>query len=74
MAKIENGLFKCDNCGKLLGSSDLVPVIRCRDCVCYREYHFGGFCLGVLAEPSAHRSPWDFCSQAVRKKESNYEN
>lgn len=49
-------------------SSDVVPVIRCKDCKMYhREDDL--FKLGLCAKTETIVSRDDFCSQAERKEE-----
>ena len=47
--------------------NDVVPVVRCKDCVYYREEEL--VCIGVSCIGDSHANwyPYDFCSYGERK-------
>lgn len=50
-----------------LPAVDVVPVVRCKNCVHYREYPWGEGKVCMNYEYFLHTEPNDFCSDGERK-------
>lgn len=63
---IENGLKKPYKKPEIIDSTDLVPVVRCKDCKHLVEARGGLFC--VSGYPARIMKPDDYCSYGERKE------